>query len=137
MTDISMGLCELLGRVSEDVFMREFWEKRPLLVQREARDFYTDLFSLVEFDKLLSYSDIAYPEIRGVKKDKTNLSHAFLRNSLLSGSSVVTQIKTAYKLYSEGCTLLIHGLQKRSMAVRNLCRSLESVLHHPVGQMRM
>jgi ribosomal protein L16 Arg81 hydroxylase len=133
MINLSNGLDELLGTAYAGVFRQEFWEKKPLWVQRAMPDFYAGLFSLDEFDHLISYSDIAYPEIRGVSKGRTNLSHAFFRNTLFSAGSIVNQINTAYKLYSEGCTLLIQGLQKRSRSVRELCRSIEAQLHHPVG----
>ena len=56
-----------------------------------------------------------------------------MRNAFSGTSGVVGQINTAYQLYVDGCTLVVNSVERRSQAVRLLCRYLEGELSFPVA----
>ncbi len=123
----------MLSPVSRDLFLKEYWEEKPLLIQRHTPCFYACLFSSPDVDQIISYSEMGFPMIRAVQKGKTEQSLNFVRDPFSPDKPLIAQIKAAYKLYSEGYTLIVNGLEWRSQAVRRLCRFLEAELSHPVG----
>lgn len=133
MLDISRGLEVLLSPVSRELFLGEYWDVKPLLIERNTPGFYDGLFSTQELDQLISFSEISFPKIRAVQKDKSDQSLELMRNTFYPDGGLVAQINTAYKLYSEGCTLIMERLEWRSPVVRMLCRLLEADLNHRVG----
>ena len=133
MLDVSRGLDTLLSPVSRDLFLKEYWEEKPLLIQRHARSFYDGLFSAHDLDQLISFSEMGFPMVRAVQKGKAEQSLNFVRDPFSPDKPLIAQIKAAYKLYAEGYTLIVNGLEWRSPPVRQLCRFLEAELNHPVG----
>ena len=131
--DASRGLEALLSPVSRDLFLKEYWEEKPLLIQRKAAGFYHGLFSAPELDQLISYSEMGFPMIRAVQKGKPEQSLNFVRDSFSPDPPLVNQIRAAYKLYADGYTIIVNGMEWRSQPVRRLCRFLEAELNHPVG----
>jgi ribosomal protein L16 Arg81 hydroxylase len=131
--DIARGLNALLSPVSRDLFLKEYWEDKPLLIQRNAPCFYDGLFSAQDLDQCISFSEMGFPMIRAVQKGKSEQSLNFVRDPFSPDKPLIAQIKAAYKLYAEGYTLVVNGLEWRSPPVRRLCRFLEGDLNHPVG----
>jgi ribosomal protein L16 Arg81 hydroxylase len=131
MLDVSRGLEALLSPVSREVFLKEYWEAKPLLIERKASCFYDGLFSAHDLDQLISYSEMSYPTIRAVQNGKPEQSLAFAR-APLSSDQLVNQITAAYDLYADGYTIVLSGIQRGSRQVRHLCRFLEAELSHPV-----
>jgi ribosomal protein L16 Arg81 hydroxylase len=131
--DISKGLGAILSPVSRELFLKEHWEEKPLLIQRRARSFYDGLFSTQDLDQLISYSEMGYPMLRAVQKGKPEQSLNFVRDPFSPEKPLTAQIKAAYKLYADGYTIVVNGLEWRSQPVRQLCRYLEAELSHPVG----
>jgi len=131
--DISKGLDAILSPVPRELFLKEHWEEKPLLIQRNARCFYDGLFSGQDLDQLISYSEMGYPMLRAVQKGKPEQSLNFVRDPFSPDKPLTAQIRAAYKLYADGYTIVVNGLEWRSQPVRQLCRFLEAELSHPVG----
>lgn len=133
MLDLSRGLEALLTPSTRDHFLKEYWEQQPLHIERRQPGFYDGVFCSQEMDRLISYSEIAYPQIDAASKAKPDLAADFMRNTFTDTSGLVGQINTAYNLYAEGCTLIVNGVERRSQAVRLMCRYLEAELSCPVA----
>ena len=54
----------LIAPIEPARFIAEFWEKRPLVVARQSPDYYSNLCSLADIDRILSSTDLRYPAIR-------------------------------------------------------------------------
>ena len=131
--DTSGGLEALLNPVSRDLFVKEYWEEKPLLIRRDAASFYEGLFSAQDVDQIISYSEMNFPMIRAVQEGKPEQSLSFVRDGFFPDTRLVAQINAAYESYAEGYTLIVNGLEWRSQPVRRLCRFLEAELSHPVS----
>ena len=131
--DTSGGLEALLNPVGRDLFLKEYWEEKPLLIRRDAASFYEGLFSAQDVDQIISYSEMNFPIIRAVQGGKPEQSLNFVPDAFSPDTRLVAQINAAYESYADGYTLIVNTLEWRSHPVRRLCRFLEAELSHPVS----
>src|SRR5262245_41637382 len=66
----------LIAPLTRYVFEREHWEQRPLLLQRHRNSYFEGLFTLADFDRLLSGPAAASSDVRlvgdGKQTDQTS-----------------------------------------------------------------
>ncbi|WP_181799346.1 cupin domain-containing protein [Kitasatospora acidiphila] len=113
-------LARLLHPVDLADFRQEYWERKPLLVQREDRDYYAELMTLAEYDRMLSLAGGNLEHLRVVQDGKeTPVSE------LGSGSSE-TALESVYARYRDGATIVMNSIQARFASMNRLTRSLGS-----------
>jgi hypothetical protein len=57
-------LARLIDPVDPETFKQDYWEQKPLVISRQDRDYYRDLLSLADIDRLLWTSGIRSPSVR-------------------------------------------------------------------------
>jgi ribosomal protein L16 Arg81 hydroxylase len=115
----------LIGPVSRDVFFREYWEKRTLVIKRQRPDYFAGLLSLDEVDRVLTTLDLRYPNV--VLKNaarKVTASDYTVRGNALDVARVC-------QLFEEGSTVTLAFLDTVVPPLAALCRSLESEFSYP------
>jgi ribosomal protein L16 Arg81 hydroxylase len=128
--DSAAGLGELLFPITPQHFLEEFWEKKALYVPRHDLCFYQSLFSLKDFDSLLSYTAPRYPEVRAFNK-RPEAAEEFIGTGWLEGEKHAS-ISGLYGLYERGSVIQVHNMQNRWQPIGSLCRRLEAAFHSPV-----
>ncbi len=135
MNPTAFDLTRLLRPVEPETFVRETWEKRPLVLARNDPDYYRDLFALRDVDAVLAFSRPKFFE-----PDKflpgPPLVPNYVRGSLpeeesLAGSHYpdIAQVRRAF---DRGKTVVLNSLQTRWPAVAVLCRNLAGQFGCPV-----
>jgi ribosomal protein L16 Arg81 hydroxylase len=138
---MAFDLERLLHPLDPTVFKDEYWESRPLRVERRCPGYYDELFSLKEFDDLLSHSSIRQGDMRVLSQGKETPIQS-LNASGYNGR--VGALEYLYAQYRDGNSIAVNGIVQSTSALKDFCRSLapefsarvqvNSYLSPPYGQ---
>ncbi|MGV3721945.1 MAG: cupin domain-containing protein [Actinomycetota bacterium] len=114
-------------------FLSEYWEQRPLALQRHDPAYYHSLLTSADVDRLVTTSDLTYPEFRLVRSGEPLPLPEYTRTTSSSGgaSRRVADPDRIVEQYRNGATVILQGLHRSWTPLATLCRSLEAVLSHP------
>ena len=124
----------LIAPIEPAHFFAEFWEKRPLVISRQSPDYYSDLCSLADVDRILSSTDLRYPAIRLVRHGPDLPTNAYTRD-LRSRRFVFAGVGDTDRIlleYQRGATILLQRVERSWPPLTALCGNLEQVFYHPV-----
>ncbi|MFN3648497.1 MAG: cupin domain-containing protein [Armatimonadota bacterium] len=123
----------LLAPVTPAVFLAEYWEQRPLVLPRADRGYYRELLSAADVDRLVTTSDLTYPEFRLVRDGAPLPLSEYTKTAHASGGVTrrVADPDRIVEQYGQGATVILQGLHRSWTPLAALCRSLETVLSHP------
>lgn len=110
---------KLIAPVSPDEFFELYWEKQPLVVQRNDASYYQDLFCLKDFDREVAYAP---------KKLKTVNAHGEGGGKAYASSSHSETFENLLVDLGEGSTVVLDEMQHRMPNLGLLCRLLGSEL---------
>ncbi len=115
-------LSRLIHPIDPAIFERDYWEQRPLRVQRDDPEHYRDLLTLDDLDEVLSRSTKDLDNIRVVIAGKetpvSELESAHGHNSL----------EGAYQHYRNGSTIVVNHLNDRWEPLRRMAAVLGAEL---------
>ena len=124
----------LVDPVSFDEFLAEYWERRPLFLNRESKDYFDDVFSLDAFDALLARGDVWHPNVRVfLAGEQLPPSRFALRWPY--GHEVhdrVVDRDELLQLFRQGATINLLGIERTSAPVMTLSKRLELEAGFPV-----
>jgi len=112
----------LLDPVSAEVFFRDYFERKPLLVQGRAADRYREVLSFEALDTVLTTRDLKHPDVLAVDASKQLTEADF---TFEEGYIDVLRIT---RLYADGATLIFNQLERQWPALAGFCRDLEGAL---------
>jgi ribosomal protein L16 Arg81 hydroxylase len=124
----------MIAPVEPTRFFAEFWEKRPLVISRQSPDYYSDLCSLADVDRILSSTDLRYPAIRLVRDGPDLPTDAYTRD-LRSRRFMFAGVGDTDRIlleYQRGATILLQRLERSWPPLAVLCSNLEQLFYHPV-----
>lgn len=108
----------LLDPISPDAFAREYWERRPLLVERNDPTYYETLLTLANVDDILSTSSAHSGQLQAVRDGK---GRPLAKNTSGLGG---TFAEAWYDEYRAGSTIVLQALHERWPPLRRLCQAL-------------
>ncbi|XP_056150550.1 ribosomal oxygenase 1 [Lampris incognitus] len=114
----------LIHPIPSKTFFRDTWEKKPILVKRQNRDYYKGLFSTAVFDQILRQDDVQY----GVNLDVTSYTNGKRETHNPPGRALPY---TVWDFYESGCSLRMLNPQAFSSIVWNVL----SILQEQFGNM--
>lgn len=120
------SLSWLLDPISPAIFLRDYWEEKPLHFQRGENCYYAPLLSLDQVDAMLTSADTSADVI-----DVTIADGSFDRRAFTRPDGSIDVIM-ACQLFAKGATLVLRSLHKWHPAVAALCRAVEQELSSPV-----
>lgn len=114
-------------------FLEDFWERRPLAVERDEPGRYDDLLSEAEVEQLVCSGGLRYPGFRLVKAGEQLRARDYTedipwRPAPFSGTAAVERVLAEWE---RGATIVLQGLHLTKPAIAAFCRSLEETLGHP------
>ncbi|MEA2907091.1 MAG: bifunctional lysine-specific demethylase and histidyl-hydroxylase [Alphaproteobacteria bacterium] len=115
MAQVEFGLHWLVSPVTRAAFKRNYWERRPLVIQRSDATYFAGLLTLPEVEELLRSYEIM-PDVLRLVKDGTDLSLA----------NVGTGIERPIAAFRSGATIVLHGLQRMHFSLSRLCNALSN-----------
>jgi ribosomal protein L16 Arg81 hydroxylase len=119
----------LIDPVSPDTFFKDYYEKKPLLIEGEDPDKFKSVLTLEEIDSYLATSTPCYPDVFLVDaaRDLAPEQYSF-QNSNPAGR---IDLPRAYQLFQSGATISISQLNQRLPGLGALCRAIERYTSHP------
>jgi len=130
----------MLRPFDAEVFKREYWERKPLVVHRDDPDYFADPLTLQDVDHILSTSSIRSSDLRLVVQGReiplTELVAA-------QGGGPANGLEVLYDQYRSGSTVVFKFLHERweplGSMVRGLAREFSAAFQAnayltPVGQ---
>ena len=115
----------LIHPITRERFFEEYWERKPLVVQRECADYYRSLLTLDEVDRVLTTLDLRYPNV--VLKNAAREVPS--QDYTVQGSRL--DVAKVYQLFAEGSTVTLAYLDTVIPALTAFCRGLEAEFSHP------
>jgi ribosomal protein L16 Arg81 hydroxylase len=112
-----LDLADLIRPTRSDAFIREHWERRPLLAVDRGRDCYEGLFSLAAVDRLLSARTLHSSTIRVVREG----SELDLGGGWAGEPATLEALLTAH---GEGATIVFQSLHATWPPLGDLCLAL-------------
>lgn len=127
---VGLGLRELLYPLTKKRFIRESWEKKPVLMRGSARRF-ERLLCVSDLDTLACFGVLSSDEA-DVRLAKTT-EGKFSSRPVRAAAGGIPDTYGLYRAHHEGQTLIINRVDARWRPVAALCRELEWELHHRVN----
>jgi ribosomal protein L16 Arg81 hydroxylase len=119
----------LIDPVSSDTFFKDYYEKKPLLIEGSDPDKFKSVLTLEEIDQYLATSSPCHPDVFLVDaaRDLTPEQYSF-PNGNPAGR---IDLPRAYQLFQSGATISISQLNQRLAGLGALCRAIERYTSHP------
>jgi lysine-specific demethylase/histidyl-hydroxylase NO66 len=124
---VGLDLKWLLGSVEPEIFFRDSWEQQPLVVSRSDPEFYRDLFTRRDVDRVIAFTRPLFPESAELKPAGPRAS--FVRGMLAENESPAghfADLPELHRAYAHGKTVIINSLERRWPAVAAMNRNLEA-----------
>ena len=109
----------LIAPMTREEFFRDYWEKKPLLVRRSERAYYSDLLSIRTLDRVLTSQTLTR-------------NSAFIANASRQVQAEefcfpdgVVDVARLYQQFADGGTIVFNQLHTVLPVLHDLCRSLE------------
>ena len=115
----------LIHPITRERFFGEYWEAKPLVIRREAPEYYRSLLSLDEIDRVLTTLDLRYPNVvlKNAAREVSSEDYTVQGGSL--------DVAKVYQFFAEGSTVTLAYLDTTIPALTTLCRGLEAEFSHP------
>lgn len=117
---------DLIAPLSREEFLTDYWEQQPLVSRGKAQNFYHELFSTKDVDKVIVYQKPKPGNIDLVSE------HGFVRDNFLNADQT-SNINLVYQNYLKGSTVILSGLESSWPPLHRFCRNLEGDISHPVA----
>jgi ribosomal protein L16 Arg81 hydroxylase len=129
----SVALARCVEPVGAEEFLQEYWERRPLAVERDEAGRYDDLLSEDDVEQLVCSGGLRYPGFRLVKageqlRARDHTTDIPWRPTPFTGTADVERVLAEWE---RGATIVLQGLHLTRPVVGAFCRSLEETLGHP------
>ena len=128
------AFADLIEPLPADEFFSNYWEKKPLHIQRANECFYKELISLENVQSAISFGGLRYPAIQ-LAKNGAFLHPDVFCTDIRSGEIVFSGVPDLDKLqaeYKSGATLSLPGFNRAWQPLMILAAAVEDYLNHAV-----
>jgi hypothetical protein len=127
-------LRSILHPVSLDGFYSEYWDKKPLLVQRSDAAYFASLLSISDIENLISFSDARFPAIRLAKGGSYYPPETYTKSVKIGDLSFdgVPDLNRISVEYGKGATIAMPALHRTWRPLGELCERIERLLDHSI-----
>lgn len=115
----------LISPVGKELFFADYWEKRPLVVKRNQPEYFSQLISLEDVDRVLTTLDRHYPDVT-LKNAAREISED---EYTLDGNTL--DVARVCQLFAEGSTITLAYLDTVVPALTLFCRRLAAEFSCP------
>lgn len=134
MVKVGFNLAQVLSPLDVSQFLAEYWEQNLLYIPRENPDYYAELLSMKDIDRIVSSFGLRYPSVRLVKNGVAVPSAKFTYNKPWGDDSFSRMIdsETVFSEYYQGSTVVLQALHTNWVPLILFCRNLETFFNYPV-----
>jgi ribosomal protein L16 Arg81 hydroxylase len=130
----ALSFADLIGTIPRDVFLAQYWERRPLHIRRPDQGFYDQLLTRADLETVIASGGVRYPAIQLTREGRYVPPEAFtetlqLGSGSLAGVPVLDRVAT---LYRSGATISMPFLHLAWKPLADLAAAIEADFDHPV-----
>lgn len=125
MSDENYSLDWVIDPISKEEFFADYWEKKPLLINRKDSGYYSNLLTSIQIEKMVSTLDPKQNEFDMVNADEPVKRNLFIDDDGRVNASGV------FKLFDQGSTMILQRLHRRHPELARFCAALEAEFSHP------
>ncbi|GAA3103635.1 cupin domain-containing protein [Streptomyces goshikiensis] len=123
--EVVSGLSHLIAPVEPKAFLCDYWEQKPLHIERDAPDHYGDLLTLDDVDQLLMMAGPGFETIRVVVNGEETSIEAMAQRGPHGRANTLEAI---YDHYRRGSTIVLNSLDDRWAPLQRLTHALGAEL---------
>jgi lysine-specific demethylase/histidyl-hydroxylase NO66 len=133
-TRASGALARCVEPVAADDFLADWWEERPLVLERGDEARFDDLLSVADVERLVSTGGLRHPAFRLVKAGERISVREYTVDIPWRPEpfSKTIDVERAAAAFADGATIVVQGLHHWWHPLAVFCRALESELGEPV-----
>ena len=105
-----------------EAFFADYFEKKPMLIKRGQPNYFTDLLSYAEIDRVVSTMGLHSPEIN-VTKSGGHITPA----DFAYETGQIDPVRVS-QLFADGATVILSGLHERLPQLAGYCRAMEAAM---------
>ncbi|SEL79579.1 Cupin superfamily protein [Aquimarina amphilecti] len=124
-----MNLQEILHPITTDTFLKEYFEKKHLIIKNRDRDFFNKLLSIQDLDSILFSLTNHHPDFRLADHSKNEKPDS--KEYTIKDSDIIDPLKFS-NAFENGSTLVMSGLQNKIYSLRKLTNELETFFKHRI-----
>jgi ribosomal protein L16 Arg81 hydroxylase len=128
MRDNHISFERLLHPVGEDTFLREYWEQKPLVIERGKPDYYSGVLSMAEIDSIVGFRQLKYSQLKIARAEAAQPDKIFYVDS-----DSTSDTNRLFHSYAQGDTIALNFAQCYWEPAARLCSALEEFFHFPAG----
>lgn len=129
----NLNLEQLLAPISLAHFFQEYWEQKPLAIQRQQQYDYSELFSSKQIESILLFSHPRYPNVQiGQADGRFSIDGEGMKTRTIHEYGTL-DLNWLYQKCAAGGILFLDRIQDYSSTIAQLCRTLEQTLYAPVS----
>jgi ribosomal protein L16 Arg81 hydroxylase len=117
----------LIDPVGAETFVKDYWEKQPLVVRRNQSGYFSSLLSFDDVDRVITGLDRRYPDVCL----KNANDSALVAGDYTTGGGAL-DVARLYQFFEQGATVTLAFLDTVIPALNIMCRSLEGEFNCPV-----
>lgn len=110
-----------IAPLSVDSFLSDTFEKQHVVIARDTPDYYADLLSITDIDRVMTQQILPSEELNLVSMGKP-----IPEADYTTDAGFIDPVRTAQQ-FTEGATIVLPGLHRRIPQLSAFCRSLETV----------
>jgi ribosomal protein L16 Arg81 hydroxylase len=118
----------LLHPVGEDTFLREYWEQKPLVIERGEPDYYSGVLSMADIDSIVGFRQLKYSQLKIARAEQAQPDKVFYVDS-----DNASDTNRLFNSYAQGDTVALNFAQCYWEPAARLCSALENFFHFPAG----
>jgi ribosomal protein L16 Arg81 hydroxylase len=115
----NLSFANLIAPVSEEEFRERHWEQQPLIVHRNAPDYYDGFFTLEDFDDAVMRS----PDYVKISEAKVKMSTSYVTPTVSGLEAILAGLR-------DGGTLVMDHVELREKKLGLACRVLAQEVGH-------
>src|SRR5215210_9013231 len=127
MVKVGFDILKMLSPLEVSQFFNEYWEQNLLFIPRTDPDFYAELLTFSELDKIITGYGLRYPSLRLVKTGTSIPISSYTYDLPWGGDSFTRLIdsQALFSQYQQGATIVIQALHTNWVPLSIFCRNLE------------
>jgi ribosomal protein L16 Arg81 hydroxylase len=128
MRDNHFSFERMIDPIGEGTFLREYWEQKPLVIERGKPDYYSGVLSMADIDAIVGFRQLKYSQLKIARAEQAQPDKVFYVDS-----DSTSDTNRLFHAYDHGDTVALNFAQCYWEPAARLCSALESFFHFPAG----
>lgn len=118
----TISLDNLISPLNKEQFFEQYWEQKPFVIKRAARDYYEEILDLPKLNEIFASRMFRSPDMRIFNNGVSRHFSQFSKKNKANGNTVLQE-------FESGSTIIFENLDRNHIELGKLIRTIENELH--------